>query len=122
MDARGRTKGQTTLSDKKAMMALDCSPKYSKFRNFRKNFLFENSVKRHICDVKYSLLRHVLPISVNDRVSSSFREGFLGETSHVRCFAKLKLSRKFQILHYLALEALLLNRIKSFEQLWKRAI
>ena len=25
---------------------------YCKFRNFRENFIFTNSVKRHICDVK----------------------------------------------------------------------
>ena len=25
---------------------------YCKFRNFRENFIFANSIKRHICDVK----------------------------------------------------------------------
>ena len=38
--------------------------------------IFANSVKRHICGVKKSLLGHDLPISVNDRVISPFREDF----------------------------------------------
>ena len=51
--------------------------KYCKFGNFRENFIFANSVKRHICDVKNSRLRHDIPISVNDRVISPFREDFV---------------------------------------------
>ena len=39
---------------------------YCKFGNFRENFIFSNSVKRHICDEKNLRLRHDLPISVND--------------------------------------------------------
>ena len=44
---------------------------------------------------------HDLPISVNDRVISPIREGLIfHETSHMRSFAKIKLSRKFQNLQY----------------------
>ena len=42
---------------------------YCKFGNFRENFIFANSINRHICDVK--------PSSVNDRVISPFREDFI---------------------------------------------
>ena len=48
-----------------------------KFGNFRENFIFANSVKRHICDVKKSQLGHDLPTSVNDRAISLIREGFI---------------------------------------------
>ena len=50
---------------------------YCKFGNFRENFIFANSVKRHICDVKNSRLSHDLHISVNDRVISPFREDLI---------------------------------------------
>ena len=46
--------------------------KYCKFVNSRQNFTFENSVKRHICDIQNSRLKHDLPISVNDRVILQF--------------------------------------------------
>ena len=36
-----------------------------------------NSVNRHICDVQTSRLKHDLPVSVNDRVILSFREGLI---------------------------------------------
>ena len=51
-----------------------CLPKYCKSGNFCKNFIFANSVKRHICDVKNSRLEHDLPISVNNRVILPFHE------------------------------------------------
>ena len=35
---------------------------YCKFRNFGENFIFSNSVKSHICDVKNLWLVHDLPI------------------------------------------------------------
>ena len=50
---------------------------YCKSGNFRENFIFANSVKRHICDAKNLRLGHDLPISVNDRVISPFREDFI---------------------------------------------
>ena len=61
---------------------LKCTPEgraiqYCKFGNFRENIIFANSVKRHICDVKNLLPWHDLPISVNDRVISPFREDFI---------------------------------------------
>ena len=62
---------------------------YCKFRNFRENFIFANSVKRDICDIKNSRLRHDLPISVNDEVIS--RGFYFHETS----FPNIKPSQKF---------------------------
>ena len=50
---------------------------YCRFGNFRENFIFANSFKRHISDVKNSRIRQDLPISINDRVISPFREGFI---------------------------------------------
>ena len=50
---------------------------YCTFRNFRENFIFANSIKIHISDVKNLRLRLDLPISINDRVILSFREGFI---------------------------------------------
>ena len=50
---------------------------YCKFRNFRENFIFANSIQRHISDVKNSRLRQDLPLSINDRVILLFREGFI---------------------------------------------
>ena len=43
---------------------------YCKFRNFREDLIFTDSVKRHICNVQISQLRHDLPILVNDKVIS----------------------------------------------------
>ena len=39
---------------------------YCKFGNFRKNLIFVNRLKKHICDVKNLQPVHDLPISVND--------------------------------------------------------
>ena len=50
---------------------------YCKFGNFCENFIYANWTKRHICDVKSLPLGHDLPISVNNRVISPFREGFI---------------------------------------------
>ena len=36
-----------------------------------------NSLKRHICYIKNLRLEHDLPISVNNKVISAFREGFI---------------------------------------------
>ena len=51
--------------------------RYCKSRNFRENFIFTNSVKRHSCCAKNSRPEHDLPISVIDRVISQFREDFI---------------------------------------------
>ena len=40
---------------------------YCRFGNFRKNFIFANSIKRQISDMKSSRLWQDLPISINDR-------------------------------------------------------
>ena len=70
---------------------------YFRFGNFRKNFIFANSIKRHISTVKNSRLRQDLPISINDRVMLPFRKGFI--FTKLR-FAKLKSSRNFPNLQY----------------------
>ena len=63
---------------------------FCKLGNTRENFIFANSVKRHICDVKKSRLRHDLPKSVNDRLILPFSKGYI--------FTKLRIcevSRKY---------------------------
>ena len=50
---------------------------YSRFGNFRENFIFVNSIKRHISGVKNSRLRQNLPISINGLLILSFCEGFI---------------------------------------------
>ena len=62
-----------------------CVEQFCRFRNFRENFIFANSTKRHISDVKNSRLRQDLPISINKRVIFLFREGFI--------FTKLGISK-----------------------------
>ena len=46
-------------------------------QKFLGEFIFINSVKRHICHVKCSQLGHDLPKSENDRVILTFLEGFI---------------------------------------------
>ena len=48
-----------------------------KFGNFRDNVIFVKSSKRHIRNVKNLGLVHALPISVNVRVISPLRKGFI---------------------------------------------
>ena len=50
---------------------------YCKSQSFRENFIFANSVKRHICDVKNSRQGHDLPISVDHGVIWAFGEDFI---------------------------------------------
>ena len=50
---------------------------YCKFGNFCEIFIFPNNIKSQIYDAKISRLWHDLPISVNDRVISPFREDFI---------------------------------------------
>ena len=45
---------------------------YCKFGKFHENFVFSNSIKRPICDVKNSWLGHELPISIKERVISQW--------------------------------------------------
>ena len=73
-----------------------CLPKYSfkycKFGHFSENFIFANSVKRHICDIKNSRLRHDLPpsINLNDRVISPFHEGLFSQNFAYAKFHEIK--------------------------------
>ena len=55
---------------------------YCKFGNFRENFIFTNSVKRHIYPVENSRLGHDLPTSANDRLISTFRKDFIFTKLH----------------------------------------
>ena len=64
-----------------------------KFGNFRKDFTFANSTKRHICDFKKSLLENDLPISLNDS-DFSIARGFYSRNF---AYAKIKPSRNFRI-------------------------
>ena len=50
---------------------------YCKFRIFHEGFIFKNSVKRHACHVKNSLLRYDLPVSVNNSVISPLHEDLI---------------------------------------------
>ena len=52
-------------------------PQYCKFGNFRKNYIFANSVKRHIWEVKNSRPVHDLPIPVNDRMIRTYCKSFI---------------------------------------------
>ena len=52
------------------LIAVSSSESY-----FRENFIFANSIKRHICHVNNSQLGHDIPISVNNRMILPFREG-----------------------------------------------
>ena len=75
---------------------------YCEFGNFCENFIFANSVKRHICHVKYSRLWHDLTTSVKDKRVFVISRGFyFRETPHPRSFAKIKPSRNFPNLQYL---------------------
>ena len=58
---------------------------YCRFGNFRENFIFANSIKRHIINVKKSPLRQGLPIYINKRHSDfAISQGFnFHETSHM---------------------------------------
>ena len=61
--------------------------------NFREDFIFADSVKRHICDAKISRLGHDFTISEND---SDFREMILFSRNFAYAkFREYKPSRKF---------------------------
>ena len=66
--------------------------------NFRENFIFANSVKRHTCDVKNLLLGHDLNISV---IYSDFARILIARNfAYMGSFAKIKPSRKILNLQY----------------------
>ena len=73
-----------------------------KFGNFLENFIFANSVKRHICDVKIMRFGHDLLISVNDSDFTITRGFYFHVTSHMRSLAKIKHSQNFPNLQYTA--------------------
>ena len=50
---------------------------YCNFGHFSKNFIFVNSIIRHIRDFKTLRQGHDLPTSVKDRVISPFRRFFI---------------------------------------------
>ena len=64
---------------------------YCKFGNFCEIFIFLNSNKRHICHFQNARPGHDLPTSENDRVISSFCEGFIF-TKFCICKVSLKLN------------------------------
>ena len=70
------------LSDnQKAHLGITC-----KFGNFRENFIFANSDKIHICDVKNSRVEHDLPVSVNDSDSAKSRGFYFRENKTHKIF------------------------------------
>ena len=79
---------------------------YCKSRIFCENFVFANSIKRHICDAKNSRLGHDLPISVNDRVISAFREDFKFREN----IALVKIS-EFTVSNYIPPQMNILNMV-----------
>ena len=71
-----------------------------KFENFRENFIFANSVKRHITRVKIATLAWFTYISKGQRVFAISRGFYYRATPHARSFAKIKSSRKVLNLQY----------------------
>ena len=69
-------KKTTTIKSNKLSM-ISVNAEY-----FARIFVFANNVKRHNCYVKNSRIRHGLLTSVNDRVISSFHEGFIFTKFH----------------------------------------
>ena len=67
---------QVLLTIKQASLPIHNLLEVLQIQKFWENFIFENSIKRHICNIKNSRLGHDIPISVNDRVILPFHEGF----------------------------------------------
>ena len=80
-----------------ALKTITVYSDYCIFRNFGENFIFANSVKIHICDVKNSRLRHDLPTSVNDRVILPFFVRVIFPRNFAYKFGENKTHKKFQI-------------------------
>ena len=72
--------------------------RYCESVNVRENIIFANGVERHICDVQNSRLGHNLPVSVNDRMISPFREDCISRNFAFAKFRENKPSRKFPYL------------------------
>ena len=75
---------------------------YCRFGNFLENFVFANSVTRHISGVLILQLWHDLRLSVNYRVISPFCGDFTFRK--LRSFMKIKPSQKFPNRQYLLVE------------------
>ena len=75
-------------------LALSKTPNYYNYDI--NHFILENvsyiakgpKYYRHIYDVKSSRLEHDLPILVNDRVISPFREGYIFTKLHIQKFSR----------------------------------
>ena len=77
--------------------------RYCKSKNFLENFIFVNSAKRYIWDIKNLRLGHDLPRSVNDRVISAFRKDFVFMNFAYTKFHENKTLAKisqFTVVHY----------------------
>ena len=83
---------------KRPLLSSSRTTTYCKFGNFHENFIFANSVKRHIIHVRNSRLWHDLPTSKKTKCFRQFpRVLFLRNSA----FAKIKPSGKFPNLQYL---------------------
>ena len=101
--SRGKPRQQIrplALLDISAVSRLRIWDRYWKFRNFRENFIFTNSVKRHICHTNNPQLAWFTYISKGQRIFSISWGLYFSETSHTRSFAEIKPSRKFLNLQY----------------------
>ena len=76
---------------------MEQAPLNNCFRNFRKNFIFANSIKRHVSDLNISGLSQGLPISIND---SDFP---ISRGVYMLSFKKIKSSRKIPNLQYMVI-------------------
>ena len=64
------------------------------------NFIFPNSIKRHISDVKLATKAGFTYINKGQSDFAILQGFYFHETSHMRSFAKIKSSQKFPNLQY----------------------
>ena len=83
----GRPQSCTVITQ--LVVVLDVHQQYCRFGNFRENFIFANSIKRHTSDVKNSRIRQDFSISITT-VILPFREGlFLRNFAYAKYREKL---------------------------------
>ena len=73
---------------------------HSKSRSFRKNFIFTSSLKDTLATLKFPTGAWFICTSNRQSNYAILRGFYSWETSHMRSFARIKLSRKFLNLQY----------------------